>query len=224
MQALAESKKCSDRKTSGNARWCVLLTAAVTIHPQWRTGRNTPEQRKALYLKSIGHWLEKTNFEVFVVESSGYGFPEFQHERFHVYSFMLAPERTGCSSSQLDAECILVAIENFRHQMKTFTHVLKVTGRYFFQDIQNTLANLPQDLDIYLQHSCNPAIDWQNSELFGFRKTLAEEIFTPILQVGFMEQRLYAVGKQYARQYRFPPVRNTFMVARGGDGLTIQDL
>lgn len=205
-------------------QWCILLTTTVYVYPPHQLGRNTPEQRRSLYLNAIRSWLQNTIFDIFVVDSSGYSFPELEHERLHVYSFKVSPDRASGSTSQLEAETILAGTKKFSDEMRDFTHLLKITGRYYLSDIQEALQNVPNHVDICLQHTHQPTIKWQNSELFGFRKSLAEEIFAPILEIGYMEQRLFAVSEQYPNQYRLPPIHNTLMVPRGGDGLTIRDL
>lgn len=204
--------------------WCVLLTTTVRLHPIYQHGRNVPHQRLLWYLNVIEHWLRNTKLPIFVVESSGYSFDELRNRRLIVHSFAVDPERALKSSSQLEAESILRIVEQCKGVMSEFTHILKVTGRYYLENVSDLLARVPAGVDICLQHTHDPELKWQNSELFGFRRSLTCEIFKPVFEIGLMEHHLFVLAECYSRQYRFPPIHNELMAARGGDGLTIIDL
>ena len=71
------------------------------------------------------------------------------------------------------------------------THILKVTGRYFLQNINNVLNGCIHDLDVYLQHHCNHVIRWQNTEYYGIRKTILKDFLSTVLNEGLIEQKIY---------------------------------
>lgn len=167
---------------------------------------------KEYYLRAINRWL-KTSFPIFVVESSGYTFPEF--EELNICSFNLENEH---SSSQYEAKSILYALNFFKDQLADYTHIIKITGRYFLD-----LVEPFKDVDIILQSCKNDAIKWNNSEIFGFRKEHAEKILTPILEVGFMEEAIYKFAKKHKFQ-RLKPIENYYKSKRGGDGLVVDPL
>jgi len=146
-------------------KWAVLLTSCVRI--------NYPDdKRKEYYLRAIRDWLEKTNLPIFIVESSNYTFPEFNNTRLKVFSFNLENEP---STSQYEAKSILNAMEYFKNDFMNYTHILKVTARYYL-DVEEIIQYVPEDSEIILQHCVNHSINWNNSEIYGF-KIGHEQIF-----------------------------------------------
>lgn len=192
----------------------ILLTSCV---------RSTSEDAKvkmSYYLRAIDSWLNKTSLPIYIVESSGYSFPEFDNTRLKVCSFDLQNEP---SSSQYEAKSILYAMDHFGEEFKDYTHVLKVTARYFV-DCENILLQMEDDnYDILLQSQVNHDIKFNNSELFGFRIGLEKSILEPILQKGLMEHAIYDFASKHSH-IRFPPIENTYEVKRGGDGLIVNPL
>jgi len=199
-------------------KWIVLLTAAIsnisnTIHDV--------EYRKQLYSKQILQWLEKTNYTIVIVESSGYDFPDIKHDRLHKITFKFTT--TLPSSSQYEANSILYAIENIKDCdfYKNCTHILKVTGRYFLPDVEKELNSKPQDKDLYLQKHRNNNIKWQNSEYYGIRKELFDTLLENVKINGLIEHELwrFSIGKSGCHIGYF---ENN--IRRGGDNLLIKNL
>jgi len=192
-------------------KWAILLTSCV------RT--NIPNDPKMLYyLRAIKDWLEKTDLPIFIVESSGYTFPEFKDTRLKVCSFDLQNQP---SSSQYEAKSILFAMDYFKEDFKFFSHILKVTARYYV-NVQNLLSHV-SNVDIILQSHVNHDIKWNNSELFGFRNGLEKQILEPILNIGFMEHNIYHFSESHSF-IRLPPIQNIYKVKRGGDSLIVNPL
>jgi len=197
--------------------WIVLLTTAI----------NNPENlikdqdiRKVLYHSQIKKWLDETNYDIVVVESSGYHFPEIEHERLHKIIFTI--HNPLPSSSQYEAVSISYALEEIRN--KDFyincSHILKVSGRYFLKGITNHLNNVEQNKDLYLQKHYQPK--WQNSEYFGIRKELFDLFIEGgVKQINLMESELskFSVNKSICRIGPFPN-----NIRRGGDNLLIENL
>jgi len=184
--------------------WAVLLTSCV------RTA-NPLDHRKEYYRRAIHDWLTKTNLPIFLVESSGYTFPEFQHSRLNLCSFNLENEPT---SSHYEAKSILYALDHFKEQLLPYTHILKVTARYFFP-IEPILTQVPPYIEIVLQSTCSHVHAWNNSEIFGFKKG-TEEFLKNISTSMLMEQVLYQFSTSHPTA-RFPPLENIYRVERGGD-------
>lgn len=194
-------------------KWAILLTSCV------RPSLGNPDDDKMTYYrKSISNWLTETNLPIFIVESSGFTFPEFENTRLKVCSFDLQNQP---SSSQYEAKSILHAMDYFKQDMEPYTHILKVTARYFIEMEKN--LSVINDVDIVLQSQVNHNIKWNNSELFGFRKGLEKSILEPILVEGFMEHNIYSFAQSHSYD-RLPPIPNIHMVKRGGDGLTVNPL
>lgn len=187
---------------------CILLTSC------WRL--TNADKKREYYIKAITQWLE-TDLPIFIVESSGYTFPEFKDTRLKVCSFNL---EGLASSSQYEARSILYAMDYFKEDMKNYTHIFKITARYFL-DVTNKLTFI--DEDIILQHQCNDSIEWNNSEIFGFKNGLEHEILDAITDLGYMEHRIYQFAKTH-KHGRLPPLVNINNVKRGGDGLIVSVL
>jgi len=202
-------RKYKERMTNKN-KWCILLTTAV----------NNDESRKKLYIDSITKWLEKTNYDIFVVESSNYSFDELKNERLYVYSFQIEPKN---STTQYEAESILNILEDIKDhpKLEECSHILKVTGRYYLDDIEEVLDSADPDKDFYFQIHRNN--NWQNSEYFGIRKELLKPLIEDIKadEKKHFEHKLYefSVDKDFVH---IGPFKNN--IARGGDGLVLKDL
>lgn len=197
---------------NNNMKWAILLTSCV------RQSSNSNDEKVFYYQRSIKDWLEKTNLPIFIVESSGYSFPEFKDTRLKVCTFDLQDQQT---SSQYEAKSIIFAMECFKEDLKSYTHILKVTARYYVE-IENILPRVP-DVDIVLQSQVNHDIKWNNSEIFGFRNGLEYQILIPILKIGLMESNIYKFSQSHTYT-RLPPIQNIYNVKRGGDGLTVNPL
>jgi hypothetical protein len=192
----------------------ILLTSCV------RSTLEDAELKMSYYLRAIDSWLNKTSLPIYIVESSGYNFPEFDNTRLKVCTFDLQNEQ---SSSQYEAKSILYAMNHFREEFKEYTHVIKITARYFVDCEDIFLQMQDEDCDIILQSQVNHNIKWNNSELFGFRIGLEKSILEPILQKGFMEHTIYEFASTHSH-IRFPPIENIYKVKRGGDGLIVNPL
>jgi hypothetical protein len=147
--------------------WIVLLTTAVN---NFNNTMQYSDYRKQLYNYQILQWLKRTNYKIVVVESSGYDFPDIVNERLHKVIFKF---NSGlASSSQYEAQSILYALNDIKNEAfyNNCTHILKVTGRYFLENIEEHLNSQPQYKDLYLQKHRNDSIKWQNSEYYGIKK------------------------------------------------------
>jgi hypothetical protein len=191
--------------------WAILLTSCVRSNKP-----NDPKME--YYLRAIKDWLEKTNLPIFIVESSGYTFPEFENTRLKVCSFDLTNQ---ASSSQYEAKSILFAMDYFKNDLEPYTHILKVTARYYV-DVENILPSLP-DVDMILQSQHNHVIKWNNSEMFGFRTGFENCFLRPIIDCGFMEHTIYQFAFSHSF-HRLQPIANIYKVRRGGDNLIVDPL
>lgn len=193
--------------------WGVLLTTCVK-----RVGA-TPEKTQellALYKRSIELWL-KTDLPIIVVDSSDYEFKEYEG-RLKVCHFMA---KETVSSSISEAESILYAMSC--RNTRNYKNIIKITGKYYIDGFDNILNRLGEH-DVYVQHINNPAIEWQHSEVFGFNKKYAEDIFKPVTTGKTMEKRLWEVSHSNYKVATLPAMPNVLKVVRGGDGLLVDPL
>ena len=208
-----QNVQIQSHNTSENKnKWIILLTMAVNVN-----GEN--EYRKKLYKEQLLKWLNYTDYYIYVIESTGVHL-DITHERLKFVSFKLPPL---ASSSQSEATSILHILNDIKNDPAyiNWTHILKVTGRYFLHNINGVLNNCVPDLDVYIQH--HYGIKWQNTEYFGIRKTLLEKFLLTVVNEGIMEHRFYEfIVKNKLKFIRIGPFVNN--VARGGDKMIINPL
>jgi hypothetical protein len=199
-------------------KWIILLTTAVSNYNN--TIKDT-QYRIYLYTAQILSWLKNTNYIIVVVESSGYNFPHIENERLHKISFKYTNPLV--SSSQYEANSILYALNEIKNTdyYNNCTHILKVTGRYFLNNIEEHLNSKPQDKDLYLQKHRNDKIKWQHSEYYGIRKELFDNLLQNVKTIGLMENELwlFSINKSGCHIGYF---KNT--IKRGGDNILIAEL
>jgi len=173
-----------------NNKWIVLLTACVNPNQQDNNNKDNIEvinYRKTLYTRIINRWLTYTNFPIYVVESSGYEFDDIKNDRLVVFSFNGEPKP---NSSIAEAESIKYALEQLKNYDDNYTHILKVTCKYYLDGIQNLLETLPSNYDIYTQQHKNHDFGMQNTEYYGIKKDLYYD-FVNTMGYNLMESHLY---------------------------------
>ena len=200
-------------------KYAILLTSCVT--PFNSKNEIDINYRRELYTLQIKRWLSDTNLPIYVVESSGYTFPDIQHERLKIFSFRM--DSGKASSSQYEAISIQYALSHMKQlpEYESYTHIMKVTCRYFLDGIEKVLYEVEQGCDAYLQKHFNPSISWNNSEYFILRKEMMDEFSKKVVNLGIMENELFKYTKdlKYIRIGGFP---NTH--PRGGDKMIITNI
>lgn len=198
--------------------WCILLTTCVN---RQKDTLDNYTKRIDMYRNTIARWLE-TGLPIFVIDSSDYTFDEFKDTSLIVTHFMCEEYD---SSSIAEATSILYCLENCP-EIKKYRNILKVTGRYSFSIPEKILSKIGNDSDLYIQNIVNNKIKWQNSEVFGFNRNIAKEIFQPIIDDRLlMENRLWTVS--HSGKYNvliLPSMPNTRQIRRGGDNALLKAL
>ena len=131
----------------------LILTATVNVHDNINCLAQTDcAQRQAIYEDSVRNWMRKSNFRVVLVENSGFNFEslkkEFSEEknRFEYITFTLA------DLSEADQKILknttskgFHEVASIRYAMRNsnilaaknkYTHVIKLTGRYFIPALE----------------------------------------------------------------------------------------
>ncbi len=196
--------------------YVVLLTTCVYAK---NNSNDEIEERKELYSKQINRWINETHLPIFVVESSGYTFNEIpKNDRLHIFSFTI-DDNLMTSSTKGEKISINYAIKQMErfNQYKKASHVLKVTGRYFLEGIENKLDD---KFDLYLQLHRNDVINVQNSEYYGIRKELIIPFLNSINNK-LMEHALYNFSLNTTWTTIGPFPNN---VKRGGDKIIVNPL
>jgi hypothetical protein len=197
---------------------CILLTMCVNVRDN---SGYTPEQRLNIYLEVVDLWLKNTTFDLYIVESSGYTFPEINDPRVKVYSFISQKKYNckRCYATPYEAESILLAFDALN--LGRYQKIIKVTGKYFLPNFEKIVDGIPEDAQLYFQH--NQSEGGQNSELFGCKTIYLKGIMNLILQNSYnnmnFESTLYSIRNDYI-VYRFPKIKLNKIVKRGdGDYL-----
>lgn len=132
----------------------IILTTSVIVT------RNTSFQinkqdRINTYLKSIKSWLKYTNFNIIVVENTGYFFQELQNElnlynnRFEIISYDESEEKKQCNDHQMHLDskggCEISSIHyafNKSNILNKSIFIIKITGRFFIPSFKEYLNNI----------------------------------------------------------------------------------
>lgn len=202
-------------------KWCILLTTAIGVG-------NQSEYRKNLYLKQIEKWVTNTNYFIFIVESTGNGhlFNNMKNQNINRIDIISINLEKNSSSSILEALSLKEAVNHINNTNigKEITHILKVTGRYFLPNIQNSLENVTHDLDFYIQIHTNHKINWQNTEYYGIRKNLLIPMVNNVIEnKKLMEHNFYNfINQDDFDLCTLGPFPNK--IRRGGDNMLLNKL
>jgi hypothetical protein len=162
----------------------IILTSTVNVNPDkcylYQTDKN---ERIASYLKSILQWLTKTNFNIVLIENSGYSFPELNVEkdrynyRFEVITFNefeLEETKYLIGNNSKGASEIFSINYAFLHSniMKHSVFILKITCRFFIPELEGYLQNY--DLNNY---DCLTQCNRDRCEMVGTHCRNFSEIF-----------------------------------------------
>ena len=180
------------------SKFCIFLTSTVYINPKKRFIFDTEAgNRLNTYLKSIKHWLDKTNFKIVLVENSGYKYPDLDEyiekykERFEIISFKESEisdetfDSVGAQAVRLPDDYLYTSkgtSEMFAiyyaylnsNLVKTTEFVIKVTSRYFVKVLESFL--LKSNIDDYLVLRQNSP---DNCEIVGVNVSNFGDIFMP---------------------------------------------
>ena len=205
--------------------WAVLITTAAK--PPIKV-KEPLHERTAAYKAALSKWMDAAKTPqhppVFVVESTGHALPASIPPH-RLDSFVVTPDQMTGSPSKAEAASILHALDTFHDAMQAAgsEFVLKVTGRYFIPDVHMLLRNIPANVDIVLQH--NRRTHGQNTEVFGFRRSLAPLLFGHDFTHTSMEFQIQrAVKAHKLHVYRLPPIPNVLGARRCGDRARLSTL
>jgi mannosyltransferase OCH1-like enzyme len=202
---------------SPNKDMCILLTTCVDIKAGYKDTYDTQQSRIKLYNKVIERWINETSFDIYVVESSGYTFPEFiNNPRITIYSFIQTNVYNCklCSATPYEAESIIKAFDNLN--LQRYPKILKVTGKYFLPGIEKLVKDIPDNAQLYFQNKESYSL--QNSEFFGCKTIYLKSIMNLILENSYknmnFESTLYSLKDKFII-YRFPKIKLDNFVRRG---------
>ena len=160
---------------NNNKETCIILTTCVNVSKaagKYIDNTGEKEFRIKQYVDTINKYLKTTNFPLYVVESSGYTFPEFKNNsRVYIYSFnMDATNHSFTNKTPLEAISIL-NIYNY-YNLAKYKNIIKITGKYYIPNLESYLKNKDPNADIYVQsihRKYNNKYTYQACEILGFK-------------------------------------------------------
>ena len=197
-------------------KFCILLTTCYNREKYTDAEKNEIQN---LYINVIYDWLYSTDLPIFVVDSSGYKYPEFSNSRLRVCSFIYPQSK---SSTVAEANSINYALDNCT-ELSNYDYVIKITGKYYIPNMKGILSKTANDSDFMFQNirSNNELV--QNSEVFGFKYKLGKDIVNPLVSGEcnkIMEERLGEIVTSSNYTYsRFPSMINFYSSKRGDNSI-----
>jgi len=169
----------------GNNQVTILLVTIVNVDC-YQAYQTNKQDRINIYLKSIRNWLNNTNFNIVVVENSGYYFEELAHElaifshRFElivyhqsiVYNHEYDNVRFFVQGKGGNEIFQIHYAYNHSQFLQNALFIIKVTGRFFVPELQNFLSNY--DLNNWDGLSQN---DQEHCEIVGAHQRTFGAIF-----------------------------------------------
>jgi hypothetical protein len=181
----------------------IILTSTVNVHNKGILWQKSKEIRIKSYIRPIKKWLYNTNFNIVLIENSGYSFSElnedleYYKDRFEIITFIEKEikeasyllNEDGKGASEIFA--INYAYNNSK-LTKNAIFIIKVTARYFMKDLENTIKNIElENYDGLSQH------DEDRCEMVGSHINNFHTIFNRYLinQHGNYEQHVENIYK-----------------------------
>ena len=137
----------------------LILTSTVNVNLKKECVFQTDiNSRIETYLKSVLQWLKNTNFNIVLVENSGYNFDELANEkeiyknRFEVITFVESEleEAAFLKDNESKGNSEVFAINYvYRNSklIKSSNFIIKVTARFYIEELEEYLNQF--DLDKY---------------------------------------------------------------------------
>lgn len=197
-------------------KFCILLTTCYNRQNYTDVQKN---EIQSLYRNVIYDWLYRTDLPIFVIDSSGYTYPEFSNTRLRVCSFIFP--QIG-SSTVCEGNSINYTLDNCR-ELSNYDYVIKITGKYYIPYMKGILSKTANGSDFMFQNIRSNDESIQNSEVFGFKYKLGKEIVNPIVSGEYnkiMEERLGEIVSSNNYTYsRFPSMINFYSSKRADNSI-----
>ena len=191
--------------TDSDVKCCIFLTMYV---------KNNVE----LYEKRVKRWLDETDFDIFIVDSSGVGIKQ-TNERLKQYVFTQNSNFERVSVSVSEKNSILNAIEYFNDDFLEYDIIFKITGKYYIPNFDYVITTIPNDTYIIFQNL--QITHGQNTELIGFRPDLIKDIILNISHEKSFENVMREVqyNNEYTKYRLQPLILDEY--AKRSDGSTL---
>lgn len=162
------------KKVKNQIKACIILTMYI--------GNN--KDRIKIYEENIEKWLKDTNFDIYIVESSGYDFGDLVRRldsysnRLKIFVFTQENKIINNGPSIYEKNSLEKIYNYYKSDFKNYDIIFKITGKYYLPDLENIIEYIPIDSEIILQY--NELTHGQNSEIVGFKPDLLISVINKI--------------------------------------------
>lgn len=193
-----------------NKDTCLLLTTCVNVQEKYtymyEKKMSDKNYRHEQYIEVIKKYLATTEYPIYIVESSGYTFPEFQNnKRVSIYSFNLNIVNNGYKNkTPMEAISILKIYDYYN--LSKYKNIVKITGKYFIPNIDKYLNNMDKNALLYLQsiyRKENNKFTYQSSEIVGFKSELIDMFY---VLSGMYDDKYSLEWKRTRKSFRIPSI------------------
>ena len=207
----------------------VSIILTTTVHVTQSTAFQVNKMdRINTYLKSIHLWLKYTDFNIIVVENSGYLFEELDNElklyknRFEIISFNQEDESKNkeyqmhlMSKGGLEIESIQYAYNNSTIlQLSTF--IIKITGRFFIPYFKKYINSINLENYECLKQHFNFRCEIVGSHIKNFDTIFNRNLFVNNGIYDYHVENVYAYRFSLYKNVAICPIFNIEPTQRGG--------
>jgi hypothetical protein len=158
----------------------LILTSTVNVDlNKWYLHQKDANDRLNTYIKSILQWLNNTNFNIVLVENSGYEYQELDNEtklfadRFEVISFKENEQEYALylhTNPSKGASEIFAIDYAYRHSklIQSSIFVIKITARYFIPELEEYLSQFNLNEYGCLTQNCRDRCEMVGSHIRNF--------------------------------------------------------
>ena len=222
-----------DEINEEQSKVAVLLTSA--INPKRLITEDKLKEeiefRTNLYDEVIQEYLNKTNLNLYIIESTGTKTLQEKYKnepRIKYYCINIKNSKLfgidNNSTTGLESYSLIKAINHFK--LKKYENIIKITGRYYIPNIESLIENIDNSCDMYVQQRHSPQGKWQSSEIFGMKSEIFPYIMLKCLKSNLiMEKFLFNLYFQndenknpIFKVQRFKSIKLNKPTIRGGDG------
>jgi hypothetical protein len=209
-----------------NKELSIILTTTVNVTPYSAFQVNKLE-RINTYLKSITSWLNKTNFNIVVIENSGYEFVELHKEkilykdRFEIITYNEKDinyehfQMHLNSKGGLEINSIHYAY-NISTIVKNSVFIIKITGRFFIPDLTNYLNNINLEEYDCLRQNFKNRCEIVGSHIKNFNIIFNKNLFIKNGIYDYHVENVYDYRYSLFKNVLICPIFNIEPTQRGG--------
>jgi hypothetical protein len=169
------------------------------------TTYNEPTRTKK-YIKVIDWWLTNSDYDIYVIDSYGKGFPNIQNKRVHIHSFTQSHHfKKQYNIGHYELFAIWLSILHWDKQFQKYDYIVKLTGKYRLPDLSTRLKQINNRYDMLLQNESIPKDKWQNTECIGFHthsiRSIIQHLYFHYDPTLHFEQRLWKLLHNTQNKY-----------------------